>query len=194
MPAEVLGPATELNAVNEMLMSIGEAPVSTITGTISPNATVCLNLLRTASRDLQEKGWQFNTEFEVTLTLDGNSKIAVATDVLKIDTTDSNDVAWRGGFLFNLDDNTFVFTDTVEVTLVRHLQWTDLTPATHHYIIALAIQKLHAAFPPPPELMQSAQYQFAIAQAGFMEAEVSNGDYNMLANSLPVSNIMLRTG
>jgi hypothetical protein len=56
-------PASELEAVNAMLSAVGEAPVASLTGTLPTNVTLARNLLTRTSREVQGKGWRFNTEF-----------------------------------------------------------------------------------------------------------------------------------
>lgn len=58
-----LQPTAELDAVNLMLSAIGKSPLTTLAGTLSKDTTMAVNLLRTATRELQAKGWKFNTEF-----------------------------------------------------------------------------------------------------------------------------------
>ncbi len=63
-----LNPTTELEAVNSMLNSIGEAPVSDLTVVLQQDVAVAISLLTDATRDVQTLGWRFNTEFELALT------------------------------------------------------------------------------------------------------------------------------
>lgn len=57
---------TELEAVNAMLSSAGEAPLPTGTDLSLATASdivTALNILRNATRTVQSMGWKFNTEF-----------------------------------------------------------------------------------------------------------------------------------
>lgn len=56
-------PASELEAVNAMLSAVGEAPVVSLVGTLPTNVTLARNLLARTAREVQGKGWRFNTEF-----------------------------------------------------------------------------------------------------------------------------------
>lgn len=53
-------------AVNELLQSIGQAPVSTL-DTSNPDVSIAWNTLVSTSRDVQAEGWTFNTEKNVKL-------------------------------------------------------------------------------------------------------------------------------
>ncbi len=190
---ETIGRTTELEAVNEVLNSIGQSAVATITGDIPVDAETALNMLYGSSRDLQEEGWQFNTETAVTISLDGDSKLPIPTDALRVDGEDSINVVQRGGFLYDLDDNTFTFDEDMDVTLVRHLEWDTLPQVVRRYVIAISILKMQAAFPPPTaEYAQRAQIAFSTAKTAFLRTENANAGYNVLTNSLSVSTILRR--
>ena len=54
-------------AVNELLQSIGQAPVSTL-DTSNPDVSIAWNTLVSTSRNVQAEGWTFNTEKNVKFT------------------------------------------------------------------------------------------------------------------------------
>ena len=56
-------PTTELQAVNTMLSTIGEAPVNSITGTTTVDVSVAKNILDETSMSVQSQGWNFNTNY-----------------------------------------------------------------------------------------------------------------------------------
>ena len=64
---------TELEAVNVLLTTIGEAPVNTLTGNQVTDVTIARQVLNEVSREVQSQGWYFNTENGVTLTPDNNT-------------------------------------------------------------------------------------------------------------------------
>ena len=64
IPALTLTPQTELDAVNAMLLSIGQAPVSTLSVTGLKDVSFAQYILHSVSREVQLKGWEFNTDDE----------------------------------------------------------------------------------------------------------------------------------
>jgi len=60
-----LAPTTELEVINGMLASIGEAPVlqAEIESPTLNDTTMALNILRDTTRESLGMGWRFNTEF-----------------------------------------------------------------------------------------------------------------------------------
>ena len=60
---------TELEAVNTILSTIGEAPLSTLTGSLPVDGTTAKNVLNEINREVQSAGWQFNSHYKVDLTI-----------------------------------------------------------------------------------------------------------------------------
>ncbi|MCY4709469.1 phage tail protein, partial [Escherichia coli] len=52
----------ELAAVNDILASIGEPPVSTLEGDSNADVTNARRVLNKINRQIQSKGWTFNIE------------------------------------------------------------------------------------------------------------------------------------
>ena len=69
----VLTPQTELEAVNALLTSIEESPVSSLTTTTTTDVNLAKTKLSEINRRVQKEGWHFNTDYDVTLSLDGSS-------------------------------------------------------------------------------------------------------------------------
>jgi len=191
--AETLGPQSELSAVNSMLLAIGEQSIASLTGTLPPDATTILTILRDSSRDLQEEGWHFNTDYDVTIAIDGSGFIQLPTDALRVDNEGQIDTAWRDGRLYDRDDLTYVFTEALDCTVVRHLAFDDIPPAARRYVTLLATIKVLRIFPYGNEgLMRLAQLDQREAKAAFMQAEMDQGGYNALTGSLTTSAILRR--
>lgn len=57
-----LNPTTELEAVNAILATIGEAPVSTVEGNTAADVQMAVAALRTAQKEVLSRRWRFNTE------------------------------------------------------------------------------------------------------------------------------------
>ena len=60
---------SELEAVNTILSTIGEAPLNTLSGSLPVDGTIAKNVLSEVSREVQSQGWHFNTHYKVTLSL-----------------------------------------------------------------------------------------------------------------------------
>ena len=78
------GTSTELDAVNSILMSVGESPVNTLE-VQSPEVAIAQSTLRQVCREVQAEGWVFNTEDDYPITLNGSNHCVVPNNVLEID-------------------------------------------------------------------------------------------------------------
>jgi hypothetical protein len=140
-------PITELEAINKMLMAIGEQPVNTIPVTGISEATIAQKMLHNTSREVQGKGLNCNTDSEYTLSPDSNGNIIIPANVLRIDPSDqSKDYVWRNNKLYDKDKNkqTSVFTKTVDVEVIWFYPFEELPPHVRNYITVKAARKLQA--------------------------------------------------
>lgn len=176
---------TELEAINEMLRAIGEAPVSTI-DTGNSDVTTALDLLRSHSRRVQALGWHFNTERETIIIPDGNGYLNVPSNALKIDASGYQayqDVIQRGTKLYDKENKTFVFTESITVDIVVGLDWDELPESARAHIIALAGLEFVDT-----DIGSDIRHQFTASRVQqsrlLLESEeTENGDYNMLRDS-----------
>ena len=135
-------PVNELEAVNMLLAAVGEAAVSSLETATTVDVTQAKNLLSNINREVQQKGWHFNTEWDVVLSLDSDSRIPLGTTVLSIySPTKMTTIRGREGspFLYDLDNNTFTWTtsinDAVTITL---LDFEDIPQTARQYITTKA--------------------------------------------------------
>ena len=78
------GVSIELDAVNSILMSVGETPVNTL-AVQSPEVAIAQKTLRQVCREIQAEGWSYNTENEYPINLDTNNQCIIPNNVLQID-------------------------------------------------------------------------------------------------------------
>ena len=135
-------PVNELEAVNMLLAAVGEAAVSSLETATTVDVTQAKNLLSNINREVQQKGWHFNTEWDVVLSLDSDNRIPLGTTVLSIySPTKMTTIRGREGspFLYDLDNNTFTWTasinDAVTITL---LDFEDIPQTARQYITTKA--------------------------------------------------------
>lgn len=131
-------PTSELDAVNDMLDAIGETEVSSLED-LAPDAASALTTLRRTSREVQARGWHWNTSFR-RLSATAQGEYILPSNTIKIDTVgkDRNvDVIIRGGKLYDRRPfkNTTVFEEkTLEVELVEMLRFEDLPEIARQFI------------------------------------------------------------
>lgn len=181
---ENLVPTTELEAVNALLEHIGEAPVASLTD-LALDAGSALNTLRRVSREVQGKGWHWNTTYRK-LTADGNGEFILPTNTITVDTVGTSyqiNVTQRGGKLYDRRPfkNTTVFDETeLQVKLVELLDFTDLPEPARQYIYIRAARQFQEFNLGAQSISAFSQDDEMHAQASVMDDEMSAGDYNFI--------------
>lgn len=106
-----LTPTTELDAVNEMLGAIGEVPVSDLELVGNTDTAIAVRTLRGISREVQSKGFWFNTDDAYTFTLNAAGKVPLPAPILSIRPLGRGAVrlAPRNSFLYDLSNATDLF-------------------------------------------------------------------------------------
>ena len=77
---------TELQAVNTILATIGEAGVSSLANNVNEitDASLALRTLREVAMDVQAEGWTWNTDFDVDITPNASNIYTVPGDTLSV--------------------------------------------------------------------------------------------------------------
>lgn len=177
---------SKLEAVNEMLLAIGQAPVNTLEVAGIRDVSVAESILDNVSREVQSSGHGFNT-FTETKSPDVNGNILIAADVLAIDATDplidviamvdTNDSALK---LYDKEDNTFIFDDDVECEVVKLLPFESIPQHARRYILAMAKLRFQASVVGSDMLNNLIEQELGMAYAEFRRAELLQQDNNIL--------------
>ncbi len=181
---------TELEAVNTILSTIGEAPLSTLTGSLPVDGTTAKNILNEISREVQSAGWHFNSHYKVDLTRDSNNKIPVGTDVLRVELNNkydksSYDVVQRGSYLYNLAKNEETFTqDFTDNTLVYILDFLKLPEQARRYITIRSARVFHDRTLGANTIHKFSSEDEARSLAVMRQAEAHTGDHTIFDSDL----------
>ena len=184
MPFPTYAVSTELDAVNQILISVGQAPVTTL-DLQSPEVSIVLNTLREVNKQVQAEGWIFNTEREYTMTPDETtSQIEYPSNMLQIDTNqpyhkNKYDVVKRGTKLYDRLKHTFTFTDSIKADVVWYFDFTDVPAAIQTYITARAARMCATKMIGDRELNALLQEQELQTRAAALEYDCNQGDYSM---------------
>ena len=181
---------TELEAVNTILSTIGEAPLSTLTGSLPVDGTTAKNILNEISREVQSAGWHFNTQYKVDLTRDTNNKVPVGTDVVRVQLNNkydksSYDVVQRGTYLFNLAKNSETFDqDFTENTLIYLLDFDKLPEQARRYITIRSARVFHDRTLGANTLHKFSSEDEARSLSVMKQAEMATGDNTIFDSDL----------
>ena len=184
MPFPTYAVSTELDAVNQILSSVGQAPVTTL-DLQNPEVSITLNTLREINKQVQAEGWIFNTERSYELVPDSTTnEIAYPSNMLQIDTNveahkNKYDVVRRNGKLYDRLEHTFTFTDSIKADVVWYFDFTDVPPAIQTYITARAARMCATKMIGDQELNALLQEQEFNTRASAIEYECNQGDYSM---------------
>lgn len=134
----LLTPSTELEAVNELLAVIGESPVSTLSNDGFVDAVIAKDVLRRVSREVQSRGWSFNTLKEYPLAVDGSGQINLPANILAYDQSTRYDWKYdtiqRGTRVFDKKTRSFLFPEGIDATLVLFIDFEELPEPARNYI------------------------------------------------------------
>ena len=179
---------TELSAVNSILGSIGQSPITSLTtGNALQNPEVALihNLLMECTKDVQNEGWHFNIENHIKVTLDADGTITYPSDALRYDLHDkrldkTKDLVRRNGRLYDLVEHTDQFTEDLYLDIVTLYPFEDVPPVFQRYIISRASVRAAVQQVANRELAALLQIQEQAARANVMDYECSQGDHNFM--------------
>ncbi len=176
---------TELEAVNVMLGTIGEAPINSLSGTLPADVSTAVAILKEVRRKVLSLGWWFNIDYGVQSTLDGSNNIVLATNVVRADLTYANPdiiLVQRGVRLYNAKTQTYVFTQAPKLDLTYLLDWIELPEQARQYIMHRAARIFQARLVGAPELDQSASRDELIALAELKSADSDAANHNIFNN------------
>lgn len=191
----MLTPTTELDAINTMLSVIGEAPVNTVEDNGIVDAVLALQILRSTSREVQARGWHFNTEKNYPLTPDTDGFLVLPNTVLRADTIDSSsdiDVVVRGNRLYNRRDHTFQFEKAVYVDMVILLEFDELPEPARHFITIRSARIFQERVVGSESLSAFTKQDEARAFVLLNEMEADTADYNILTDNYSVARVLHR--
>ena len=176
---------TELESVNIMLAAIGESPINSLTGTLPVDARLAQSTLAEVNKDIQNEGWSFNTEIDVTLTRDGTTKqIALPTDVLRIDANihqhPNVDPIQRELKMYDRLNNKYEFDEDLICTVVYFRTFNEIPEPARRYITIKAARVFVDRLVGDDGLRTYTQQDETRARAVLMETDLSNADHNVL--------------
>jgi hypothetical protein len=177
----------ELPAVNQILQSCGQAPVTTLDQT-NPDVAIAYQTLLEVSREVQAEGWSFNKEYHYEMTPDTNNEILIPSNVLQIDLTDNaanmdKDMIRRNGKFYDKANHTYTFTEKVECDIIWLFDWVDLPVPIADFITARAAAIVSSRIVGDGNQYQILQQKEALTRAMAMEYECNQGDYTYFGHS-----------
>lgn len=134
---------SEIDAINRMLRYIGELPVPSAVPIDSlpdgHEAVYARTILKETMREEQEEKWWFNTKTLV-LVPDTQGRVLLPNNVIAFY---NNDVYQEGGQLYDVDTNSPVFSNNVELEARLEIAFDNIPDIFRSYIVLVAARHLH---------------------------------------------------
>ena len=175
------GSQTELQAINQVLASVGQAPVTNLEQT-NPDVAIVINTLDQVSREVQAEGWTCNQESYLPFARNADNKIPVAANMIRLDLSDnlknkSHDSVQRDGFLYDRRDHTYEWDYNPECDVTWELMWDDLPMPIRDYVTSRAAVMVSQRLIGDPAQYQALQQQEIYTRANAIEYDTEQGEY-----------------
>jgi hypothetical protein len=185
MPFPTTNAQTELQAVNEILASVGQAPVTTLDQT-NPDVAIAYDTLLQVSREVQAEGWTFNKEYDYPFKPAANKFITIPNNVIELDLAADYryyDAIRRDGRLYDKINHTYEWNEEqLLCDVVWYFDWIDLPIPIQDYIVARAAAVTSSRIVGDPNQFQVIQQREAYTRAMALEYECNQGDYTFFGH------------
>ena len=175
---------TELSAVNSILGSIGQSPITSLTGNAQANPEIAFiqTILSETNKNVQGEGWHFNKQDHLKVDPDTNGHFIIPANYLRYDVHDglsdrTIDVRRKDGKLFDNVNNTEVFTKSLYFDITFLLAFEDVPPTIQRYIIARASVRAATQLVSNPDLVKLLQLEESQTRAAALEYECEQADH-----------------
>jgi hypothetical protein len=176
---------TQLAAVNEILGSVGQAPVTVLDQT-NPEVAFAFTTLMDISREVQAEGWSYNKEYEYPLVADNAGLINIPPNALSVDLSNiyenaTFDTVVRQGKLYDRINHTFNWTPNKEykVDILWYFDFDDLPQPFRDYITARAASRAAVRLVGDVNLAQTLSAFEGWRRSICLEYDCNEGDYTM---------------
>jgi len=149
---------TKLEAVNYVLTTTGGLPVATLDTGGNSFAAMVERTLDDETMAALDEGFHFNTRSEVEIDPDGSDFINAPAEAIRIDTDGEDSVVdgvQVGGRLYDRENNTFEWDDTLKTEQVLAIDWGCIPYPIRRYITTKAAATFARSYSNtvPPSLM-----------------------------------------
>jgi len=190
MPFPTTNATAELPAINQILSSCGQAPVTTLDQT-NPDVAIAYDTLLQVSKEIQAEGWTFNTEYHYKVSRNASNEIEIPSNMIQIKLTENSanaefDCIRRSGKLYDRQHHTYdlseISGDEVECDIIWEFDWVDLPEPIQNYITSRAATLVSQRIIGDATQYQMLQQQEALARATALEYETQQGQYTFFGH------------
>jgi hypothetical protein len=169
---------SERDAINQILLGLNEVPLDSedLVSDIAIAEKIQLRLLSTKKRILKQ-GWSFN-EIERTLSPQESGFIPIPTSYLVL-TPEDNTLTIRDWKMYDKDEQTYFFTEDVNVTAIEDVDFADLPYYMADYIVAETELKSYIDIVGSDSDIREKKEAVIIARADAIRIDNENVDNNL---------------
>lgn len=192
---------TELDAVNTMLASIGQTPVNSLAVTGIRDVAIAQLALQNTTREVLNRGWNFNTDQCYDLAMNGSGEIELPSEVLDLDPTDRyQKFVMRDDSgtikLWDKVNHTFTLstyhTSPVEVNITWAYEFDEIPNVLRNYIAIRAARIFQAQVLASDILFKFTSLMEQEAYADALKLEARSKDRNWFTSGADINKIVNR--
>lgn len=190
----IITPSNELDAVNEILSSVGSSPVNSLEDDLNVDVLNAKRILKATSIEIQSRGYVFNTLNNVYLAPDSDTGLVpYARDYIRVFTTGYKLVD-RSGYFFDLVSSTNEFPEGLTVgELVKELPFEELPVIFRKYITVRAARVFQMRYLTSGDIDAHLQLEESAAYADIVDYELMTGNYNVFNDDQYISQQIQRS-
>jgi len=177
--------STLIDAVNDLLIERGIAPVQTIVAG-HPYVDAAVSILNRQGTLIQDRGWWFNRDYKIQLTRNESNRVQLPNDVIRMDGPASYNVQVDvdgNKWLYNTIEHSTIFTEDPDtVDLIRKRDWTNIPPTAFAYIVAVAKEIFIRPLESPARSTR-VEREVERTKAMLFKAELDNLDPNTMTGN-----------
>lgn len=191
-----LTPTTELEAVNIMLGTIGQAPITSLERTGLLDAEIAQQVLAEVNRAVQMEGWHWNREENFPLPANTDGEVVVPSNVLEIEPVEQvsrlRKLTLRGNRIYDKETFSFNIGETLRYNMTVLLKFTELPEYARRYITLRSARVLQERMLMSDVVDAYAEKQERIARAMLERAEHRTANHNMVTGTYDAFDIAYR--
>ena len=176
---------TQLQAINQMLTGIGQAPVVSL-DIANPEIATALSILDSVNREVQGEGWNFNTEINYPFTPDIDGTITIPFNVLQISDNKNSNVqqyqtVLRNGKLYDKIAHTYIFptANPILCDVVWLFDFEDLAQVFQDYITQRATRVFAGSVVGSKEMFQFNQQDEGLLRGNCLAYDTGTSEVNI---------------
>jgi Tail tubular protein len=177
---------TQLQAVNVMLTSIGQAPITGLDSS-NPEIASATLILDTVREEVLGEGWNFNSEQGYLLTANNAGEIIVPPGILNLsvnqeDTAFAFRAVQRDGKLYDKLGHTFIWAPTIVIScdVVWDFAFADLPAVFQTYIVQRAARVFAGRVVGSEKMVAFNAQDEALLRANCLAYDCTTGRHNVL--------------